>query len=101
MDLNARAKTLGTWILAIVFSLHAAASFAAFYLLLRIVAHAANALWWFLAVVGVTLCLPAALAVGGLYLWRKTHYPWLAIVPALISAAMVGVPASLVLGWNR
>jgi len=87
--------------LSIVFGIHVVVSFAAFFLLLWIVVQAANGLWWFLGAVAVTLWLPACLGAGGLHLWRKTRYPWLAIIPALISVAMVVVPVALVAGWGR
>lgn len=91
--MNARVQRWGTWILSILFFVGIAVTWYASAPVLMILTMATlmsePMVVWLLAAVAVLLVLPLCLAVGGLHLWRKTRFPWLAIVPALVAVTVI------------
>lgn len=100
-DMNDQVRVQGTWILSILFvawiGAHWLTSYPFVFVLGLSLANSTHALLWFLTGLAVIFILPVCVAALGLYLWRGTRFPWLAIGPALIAVAGTGFAGWLVL----
>lgn len=49
---------------------------------------------------GILWILLPCIAYGALHLWQKTRFPWLAVVPLLVTLSTMWVAAAFAFGWK-